>query len=139
MAARRLSDLALLAFALALVFWIIPMETESVGYGRMEPADVPIVLAGLLAVLAGIQTVLPSQETSPDGRVLLRAASILTLAAAALAAMEIVGFLPAAVGFSALMMLFLRERRPLWLCLGIVVMPAAIWLAAEYGLGRPLP
>jgi putative tricarboxylic transport membrane protein len=49
------------------------------------------------------------------------------------------GFVYVAPGLALVVMLFIGERRPVWLLSGIIAAPALIWLIVEQLLERPLP
>jgi putative tricarboxylic transport membrane protein len=139
MSLNRLSGVVMLVFGLAMVFVVIPAQTETVDYGRMAPATFPSVVAGLLALFAAIHVALPTGTVDVSAGDAGRAALILALGAGALWLMGRWGYLLVAPALCALLMVMLRERRPLWLAISVVGVPGLIWLIVDKLLGRALP
>lgn len=139
MSLNRLSGVCMLVFALAMIFAVIPAQTETVDYGRMAPATFPTVIAGILALFAAIHVAAPTGTAEVAAGDAARAALILALGGGALWLMGRWGYLLVAPALCALLMVILRERRPLWLAISVVGVPGVIWLIVDKLLGRALP
>lgn len=137
--ANRLSGLAIALAGLVLLAVIIPANTETVGYGWIRPQTIPDACAIALAIFGFAQLAFPT------GSVFLRRSEILRVglfAAVAFCAVWLigkVGFIAGAPVFAASLMLLVGERRPSWLLVGCVALPATIWIAVVPLLDRTLP
>ncbi len=137
---ERLSGAVVATFGVVLYALVIPAETEAVSYGWTRPSTMPSVAALTLAVAGLWQAAAPrpGAATTP-WRQWARAASVFAAASALVAALNHLGFLVAGPLFVAALMLFIGERRPLWIVGGAVAFPLALWAIVVYALGRPLP
>ncbi|KGJ03076.1 putative tricarboxylic transport membrane protein [Paracoccus halophilus] len=135
----RLSGAFLLVFGLALYFYIVPNFAEQMDEVSLSPDALPklyslgIALGGLLMVLR------PAEQEAPEPRLLLRVALFVAILFAALYAISWIGFVVVAPLLALTLMLMVGEHRPLWLAIGVVVIPALIWLLVTQLLGRALP
>ena len=136
---NRLSGLAVALVGITLLTVIIPNQVEVVDYGWVRPETVPnamaiaLILLGLAQAVSAIGTM--SWRIGPA----LRALGFLAITTAAVWAMGRFGFVVAAPVMMLVLMLLIGERRPLWLGLGVLAMPAAIWWTVIRLLDRTLP
>ncbi|MGE3644630.1 MAG: tripartite tricarboxylate transporter TctB family protein [Beijerinckiaceae bacterium] len=124
---------------LAFLFIVIPMQSETVGYGALQPRTFPSIGAALMILFGIAQTLRPTGETEFDSPRAIRAAATIAVSVAALIAMEFAGYLVAAPLLVGALMMYVGERRPGWLAAGIVLCPALLWVMFEILLRRPLP
>lgn len=137
---NRGSGLAITLAGLALLLFVIPDQVEVVDYGWVRPETVPNAMAVALIGLGLIQAVLPTGGTSPwRMSPALRALGYLAVTALAVWAMGRFGFVAVAPVMVLVLMLLIGERRPFWLGLGVLAMPAVIWLTVTQLLDRTLP
>jgi putative tricarboxylic transport membrane protein len=86
-----------------------------------------------------VHFVFPTGNAEFNASLAVRAGSFFVISLAGLFLMHLVGFIIAAPIMIMVIMVFVGERRPLWLIAGIVLIPLAIWSSIELLLGRPLP
>ncbi|MBU2980752.1 tripartite tricarboxylate transporter TctB family protein [Lentibacter algarum] len=144
MANDRLTGAFFVLFGVILWFWIIPTQVDAVDYGWVKPRTVPLALAALLAFCGAALIFAPSSEILPETHNnhknhWLRAALFAGLLVVGLALMKAFGFMLTAPPLAFALMWLAHERRPLWLLLGAVAVPAFIWLTVAQLLERPLP
>lgn len=139
LAPDRIAGLLCLASGLALVFLVIPAQTEPVDTGWVKPDTVPTAMAWVIAAGGLWLLAAPGRSDAPPRRELLRAAAGFAGFAAVLVAMDRWGFVATGPAMALGLMLAMGERRPRWLVAGAVAMPFAIWAGVQVGLGRPLP
>ena len=146
----RLTDLfggiALLAFSLAMIFVVIPAETEEGAWHGLSPYFYPIVMmAGIAAASAilALQAWRRRDPEEPEFPLSLRQLAMFGLAAAIiLAGVLAIHFFGAWIGGPALiagLMLFMGERRPVRLVATSVIPVAVVHALVLYVLGSPLP
>lgn len=135
----RLSGLAVAALALALLLFVIPAQIEAVDYGWVRPETLPTVAAAALLLLGLLQAAAGGGTTRPEPGAVARAFLYLGYTAVAVWAMGRLGFPWVAPAMLLLLMLWIGERRPLWLGLGAVAVPAAVWGIVAGLLDRTLP
>ncbi|QDZ00317.2 hypothetical protein FQ775_07960 [Nitratireductor mangrovi] len=139
MTVNRMSGLAMLLFALAMAFLVIPAHTETVGSGWMKPDTLPLACCVALAVLGIAHVIRGGGTTALDAREMLRFLGALLIVAACLWVMSRFGFLPGAIAAMIALMLASGERRPLLVGPVAIAVPAATWLIIEHMLARSLP
>ncbi|HSM42994.1 MAG TPA: tripartite tricarboxylate transporter TctB family protein [Afifellaceae bacterium] len=139
MTANRISGLLVALCGLLLWLVVIPANTETVGSGWIRPDTLPQACAVALIGLGLIQSLPRGRSLEPTGAEVLRAGLFAALAFLAVWAMTVAGFRLAAPAFALALMLLVGERRPGWLAVGAVGVPAAIWLTAVPLLDRTLP
>lgn len=139
MTANRISGL-LVAFT-GLVLWlaVIPANTETVGSGWIRPDTLPLACAIALVLLGLLQAMPRGNPIGVGGADVLRTALFAALSFLAVWMMAVAGFRLAAPAFALALMLLVGERRPGWLAVGAIAVPAAIWLTAVPLLDRTLP
>lgn len=135
----RISGAFFLIFGLVLVFIVVPNYVEDAQGGNLSPKTMPTIIAWVLAVCGGILLIKPTNHQAPDGRFFLRAGAYVAVLGMAIYAMSLVGFLYVAPVLALVIMVMIGERRPLWLGIGVVLMPAAIWFLVTQLLERGLP
>ena len=121
----RISGLVLAVFGAILLFWIIPRHTETVDYGWLRPATLPIITAVVVIISSIVHSLFPTGKAEFDVPQALRAGLIFVISLIGLYVMHIAGFLVAAPLLVMVLMLLIGERRPLWLFAGIVAMLVA--------------
>lgn len=139
MTANRISGLAILLFALAMLFVVIPAHTESVGSGWMKPDTLPVACCYALAILGVMQVMITRRNIDLNVGEIGRFFGILLLASGCAWSMAAFGFLPGAIGTVILLMLASGERRPVLIGSAGILLPAATWLIVVQVLGRSLP
>jgi putative tricarboxylic transport membrane protein len=139
MTRNRISGIVVAIFGALLLFWIIPQHTETVDYGWLRPATLPIITAVIVIITGIIHILLPLGKVEFDVSLASRAGLFFVIALSGLFLMHLAGFLVAAPILIAVLMLLIGERRPLWLMTGIVLIPLAMWSTIELLLKRPLP
>ena len=135
----RLTGGFFLIFGLAMFFLVIPDYVEDARGGNLSPRTMPNVVAWVIAVCGGLLMVKPTNHAPPGRRFFVQAAVYVAVLAGAIYAMSVVGFLYVAPVLALVLMLMIGERRPLWLGIGVVLMPAAIWFLVTQLLERALP
>lgn len=135
----RLTGLFFCFFGLAMIFLVIPNFVENPQGGNLSPRTLPTVVAWILAICGAVLVIKPTNHTAPDGRFFLQAAVYIAVLGAAIYAMSQFGFVFVAPVLALVLMLMIGERRPLWLGIGVVLMPAAIWFLVTQLLERALP
>ncbi len=147
MTADRICTLAILLGAVAFLTAVLPNGAEHLDYGTLSPEVMPKALAYVIILLAAFQLVFPlvshgetgaqPQRPSPSEALRATAFFLLTLLGAGL--IQTVGFLIVSVAIATLGCLLMGERRPLWVGLGGVGLPVAIWFVVVFLLDRNLP
>ncbi|HSH40756.1 MAG TPA: tripartite tricarboxylate transporter TctB family protein [Arenicellales bacterium] len=136
---NRLLGLFFAGFGLLLILVVIPQQTEVIDYGWMRPRTLPVAMAIIITVAGAALALRPRGATDFEWGGAGRAALYLGLIAAAVWLIGRYGFEVVAPALALAVMLLIGERRPLWLALGAVVVPLAIWVAVVMLLERPLP
>lgn len=137
--ADRVTGAFFLFFGLALVFLVIPEYVEDAEGGNLSPKTMPIVVAWIIAICGGLLVIKPTTHQAPNGRFFARALAYVAVLGLSIYAMSLVGFLYVAPVLALVIMLMIGERRPLWLGIGVVLIPAAIWFLVTQLLERALP
>lgn len=137
--ADRFTGAFFLVFGLVMVFLVIPTYVEDAPGGNLSPKTMPNVIAWVIAFCGGLLVLKPTTHKAPDLRFFAQATAYVAVLGTAIYAMSIWGFLYVSPVLAFVIMLMIGERRPLWLGLGIVVMPAAIWFLVTQLLERGLP
>ncbi|MFK7854718.1 MAG: tripartite tricarboxylate transporter TctB family protein [Granulosicoccus sp.] len=137
--ADRISGTVFLLFGLAMYFFVIPNYVETVDEGNLAPATLPNIISLVLAVSGALLMIKPTDYKGRDSVLIARTALYVGLLTAGIYAMSLFGFEYVAPVLALAIMWFIGERRPLWLALGVIVMPAIIWFLVTQMLGRALP
>jgi putative tricarboxylic transport membrane protein len=136
--ADRLSGAFFLLAGLALVFLVIPAFVDDVQDGNIAPATLPVLLSWVIAGGGAWLMVKPSGFRAPPHRQMVRAGLVVGILAGAVGLMSVIGFMLVSPVLALVLMRIGGERRPLWLVVGALVMPALIWLCVAFLLGRVL-
>ena len=130
----RIVGLTIATLGLLLLFVIFPIAIEEIEGG----STLPNALAGFLVVCGVILALKPGQTSKREPQELMMVAIYLAIIAVGLFVMSRFGFVIVAPFLALAIMLLFSERRPLWLALGSLGMPAAIWFLVVQVLERPL-
>lgn len=128
-----------LLFGLLLYFVIIPTYVETVDGGWVLPSTIPNAVSIILTICGALLMLKPTKHRVQPRREFLFAGLYFALLAVGLFVMSYVGFVYAAPVLALAIMVLIGERRPFWLFLGVVVLPAGIWLLVAKILERALP
>jgi putative tricarboxylic transport membrane protein len=128
-----------LLFGVLLYFVIIPKYVEVADGAWLMPSTVPNAIAVVLSICGALLMLKPTAHRVQNTREMMFAGLYFTLLAAGLLLMSYVGFVYAAPVLALAVMLLIGERRPFWLLLGVVGLPAGIWWLVAYVLERALP
>ena len=139
MTLNRMSGLVVAFFGAILLLWIIPNHTETVDFGWLRPATLPIITAVIVLISSIVHFIFPTGKAEFDVQPALRAGSFFAISLSGLFLMHLIGFRMAAPLLVLVIMLLVGERRPIWLIAGIVLVPLAMWSSIELLLNRPLP
>lgn len=127
-------------FGAGLLFVVIPWQTEpAVLLTALDPKAYPSAAAILIIVTGLVQLAWPTGSAVLDWRRMGRAVLVVAICFAGTLLLDVAGYLITGPIVVAAVMLMTGERRWLWLVVGILVMPAAIWAVFELLLRRPLP
>lgn len=137
--ADRISGLFFLLLGLAMYFWVNPNYIESVDGGNLSPDTMPNILSIILAICGASLILKPTDEQIRNPILMAKTGLYVGLLVAGIYAMSLFGFEYVAPFLALAIMWLLGERRPLWLVLGVIVMPAVIWFLVTQVLGRALP
>ena len=135
----RYSGAFFFVFGLALYFYVIPNYVEVVDGADFAPSFMPNVYALGMAAGGLILVSKPTDHQAPDTRLLLRTGLFVILLFAALYAISWVGYVVVAPILALTLMVLIGERRPLWLLVGVAIIPATIWVFVTQLLDRSLP
>ena len=136
---NRMSSLLLLAFACWAVTVIIPANTDE-GFGVfVQPSSMPIAATVVVGLGAFITLFEAAGRDDPDLATVGQVTLYLAILAASIWLMGLIGFKLAAPILSLSIMWLAHERRWVWLAVGAIATPLAIWLMFEVLLERSLP
>jgi hypothetical protein len=134
----KLSGGFIALFGLLLIYLVIPAQVEMVESDSLTPRTFPLIIAWLLVGVGAIQALIANRpqrySVSGLGRVLL----LVGFFVATIYLASLSRFIYISPLFALVLMVFMREKRPLWLLLGSLVTPLTIWLCVEVLLGREL-
>lgn len=137
--ADRISGLFFLLLGLAMYFWVNPNYIESVEDGNLSPETLPNIISIVLAMSGAYLALKPTDYQMRSPVLMAKTGLYVSLLIAGIWAMSRFGFEYVAPVLALSIMWMIGERRPLWLGLGVVVMPAIIWFLVTQLLGRALP
>ena len=135
----RLSGAFFLLFGLAMYFAIIPVFVEQAEDGSIAPNTLPNILSWMVAISGGWLVLKPTPHQIQDLRFFAGALMHAAILCAGIYAMSWIDFLYVAPFLTLIIMIVIGERRPYWLALGVIVMPAFIWFLITQVLDRSLP
>ena len=133
----RIVGAALVVLGLVIALFIVPAQTLQLGRAVMQPAALPTA-CGLAIALCGLAILLRPMPDSASA-MLVPITGAVTLALISYFGMRGLGFAIMAPALVLLMMLYMGERRWLWLGVGALLVPLAIWFCFVLLLGRQLP
>ena len=134
----RIAGLIVATLGLVLVFVIFPIGIEDIDDGSIRPDTLPNAIAGFLVVCGILLALKPGESSARDPQELMMVLLYIVVMALGLFAMSRFGFVIVSPLLALAIMLLFGERRPFWLALGCVGMPAVIWLLVVQILERPL-
>ena len=134
----RIVGLTITTLGLLLLFVIFPIAIEDIEGGSIQPNTLPNALAGFLVVCGIILALRPGQPAKPEPQELMMVVLYLAVIAVGLLVMSRFGFVIVSPFLAVAIMLLFGERRPLWLALGSLGVPTAIWFLVVQVLGRSL-
>jgi len=137
--ADRVSGAFFFLFGLAMFFFVNPNYIETVDSGNISPNTLPNIIAIVIAVCGGLLILKPTTQRVRNPRSMAITGVYSAILAAGIYAMSLFGFEYVAPVLALAIMWMIGERRPLWLALGVVGMPAIIWFLVTHALGRALP
>lgn len=135
----RISGLFFMALGLAMYFWINPTYIETVEGGNLSPDTLPNIISIILAISGAFVLIKPTNHRIRDPALMAKTGLYVALLTTGLWAMSWFGFEYVAPVLALAIIWLIGERRPLWIALGVVVMPAIIWFLVTQLLGRALP
>jgi len=135
----RMAGLVIATFGLVLLFMIFPIQIEDMDDGSIRPDTVPNAIAAFLVVCGILLAIKRGEQTKRDFQELILVLLYLAIIAAGLFAISNFGFLIVSPFLALAIMLIFGERRPIWLALGCLGMPALIWFLVVQVLERSLP
>ena len=137
--ADRVGGAFFIVFGLVLYFAVIPAQTEPAESGWIFPDTVPNAIAWLLCILGGWLLLSPSIVEAKAWRTFPRSTLFLILIVGGTILMDYAGFVWVAPFLAMCLMWLMGERRKLWLGLGVLMIPALIWVLVVPVLERVLP
>ena len=135
----RIAGVIIATLGLVLLFVVFPFAIEDMDDGSIKPDTVPNAIAAFLVICGVLLAIKKGEQTKRDTRELLLVLLYFTIIAAGLFAIPHFGFLIVSPFLAMAIMLIFGERRPIWLALGCVGMPAIIWFLVIQVLERSLP
>lgn len=137
--ADRISGLFFMVLGLAMYVWVIPNYIETVDGGNLSPDTLPNIISIVLTIAGAFVMIRPTKHQVRNAALMAKTGLYVTLLTFGIWAISIFGFEYVAPLLALAIMWFIGERRPLWLGLGVVVMPGVIWFLVTQLLGRALP
>lgn len=128
-----------MVLGLSMYFWINPKYIESVDGGNLSPDTLPNIISIILALAGAFVLIRPTNHQVRNPVLMAKTGLYVALLSAGIWAMSWFGFEYVAPVLALAIMWLIGERRPLWLCLGVVGMPAIIWFLVTQLLNRTLP
>lgn len=137
--ADRTSGMFFMGLGLAMYFWVNPRYIETVEGGNLSPSTLPNIISIILAIAGAYLVIKPTNYQVRNPVLMAKTGLYVALLAVGIWAMSWFGFEYVAPVLAAAIMWLIGERRPLWIGLGVVGMPAIIWFLVTHVLGRALP
>jgi len=122
-----------------LFFYLIPTQVETVEYGAIRPKTMPQILAVIIGIFGAMLMIKPADGSDLQKMPWIKSTLIVGILAAGLWLISHFGFEIIVAPLALILMLVMGERRPLWIGIGVIGMPALIWFAVTLLLQRPLP
>ena len=139
MLVNRLSASFVIFLGLSLIYFIFPVEIESLDYGWVRPQTLPNICALLLIIFGIVQFIFPKGKVVLEFEQILWSGVFVLAAFIAVFGFHYLGFIYTAPIFALSIMFLLGEKRILWLLLGVFLVPFIILLTVQELLGRFLP
>ena len=139
MLVNRLSASFFIFLGLSLIYFIFPVEIESLDYGWVRPQTLPNICAFLLIIFGIVQFIFPKGKVVLEFEQILWSGVFVLLAFLAVFGFHKFGFTFTAPFFALSIMLLIGENRIIWLILGAIVIPFSVSQIVENLLGRFLP
>ena len=136
--ADRASGLFFVFLGALLYFWIIPAQVESSEGSWLNPSSIPNITTLIISVCGVLLVIKPSGHRAQEADKYLIVGVYVCVLAVGLFAIEQVGFLYSAPGIALVVMVLMGERRPLWLFIGVAVIPIGIWYLVDQVLERSI-
>lgn len=137
--ADRISGLFIMVLGLVMYFWVNPTYIETVEGGNLSPDTLPNIISIILAFSGAVLAFKPTDHQLRNPALMAKTGLYVVLLIAGIWAMSWFGFEYVAPPLALAIMWLIGERRPAWLVLGVVGMPAIIWFLVTQLLGRALP
>lgn len=137
--ADRITGFIVAATGLLLYLFVIPNSVETVDSGWLLPGTLPSFLSLILTVSGVVLFLKPADHSMQPMKQFLMCAVYFGLLLIGLWAMSYFGFMIIGPIIALVIMLLIGERRAFWLVLGVVGMPAIIWVVLAWLLERGLP
>lgn len=137
--ADRISGLFFMVLGLAMYFWVNPNYIETVDGGNLSPDTLPNAISIILAIAGAFVMIRPTKHQVRNPVLMAKTGLYVALLTFGIWAISLFGFEYVSPVLALAIMWFIGERRPLWLGLGVVVMPGVIWFLVTQLLGRALP
>lgn len=128
-----------MVLGLSMYFWINPKYIESVDGGNLSPDTLPNIISIILALAGAFVLIRPTNHQVRNPVLMAKTGLYVALLSAGIWTMSWFGFEYVAPVLALAIMWLIGERRPLWLGLGVVGMPAIIWFLVTQLLNRTLP
>lgn len=135
---NRISGIFVTLFGIVLLAYLIPNQIEAVDYGWLKPATLPSIGAVIIILAGTLHAVFPKGGLEFELASALRAFLFFFIGILGLWLMTI-SYIVAAPLLMLVLMWVIGERRWKWLCIGVVMLPALIWVCIDFLLNRPLP
>lgn len=134
----RFSGVFIALIGLVLLYVVIPLGVEEVNATGLTPKTFPVWLSWLLVITGSIQLLMSNKSSIVVPSGLLRIVFLCLCFALVIYVSSFTGFIFISPVLAFVLMIFMNERRPLWLGLGVAVVPLTIWLIVDVVLGREL-
>lgn len=123
-----------------LLLYAIPANVRMVEGAMPYPAMFPQIAAWLFVGLGIIQFFFVKSEVEfPSLKRFATFFVAVGLTLIALLFVEQFGYLPVMIALLGSIIFLVRERRPLWMVVGVLGLPIGVWVLFELILHRPLP
>ncbi len=139
MTLNRLSGLVTVVIGLVILFWIIPAQTEVLDSGWLNPTTLPRITAVIIIIAGLFHLISPAGTAEFNVAFSFRMGLFFIITSAGIYLMDLIGFIIVAPLLVLVIMMMIKERRPLWLAMGVILLPALIWFCVDFLLDKPLP
>lgn len=123
-----------------LLLYAIPENVRMVEGAMPYPAMFPQIASWLFIGLGIVQFFFVKSEVEfPSFKRFASFFVAIGLTLIALLFVEQFGYLPVMIALLGSIIFLVRERRPLWMVVGVLGLPVGVWVLFEFILHRPLP